>query len=279
MTDQPATQEQIGPQARVEAELTKLESQKRELYVLVFFAAGVLALGALSLLFPGSFWHANQLEIRIPPQVLFVFMMLVVMVAVYVVRREVELERHRLSNLQQLLSARADQAAGMIDPGTKVFSRNFLRDVLQGEISRAERTKRALALMMCDLNNFKQVNDRYGHLMGDYVLAQVAAILKSCVRGSDFVVRYGGDEFLLLLPETEPAGADIVRRRIKEKVAEWDRTHRVGDLPVSVSLGLYHHVAGQTAEQDVAEADARMYADKQAFHSKEAFVAPRTAQN
>jgi diguanylate cyclase (GGDEF)-like protein len=133
---------------------------------------------------------------------------------------------------------------------------------LQAEISRAERTKRELALLMCDLNNFKQVNDRSGHLMGDYVLSQIAAILKSCVRGSDYVVRFGGDEFLLVLPETDSKGGEIVQLRIHRKVMEWDRRNRMGDLPISVSLGLYLHVPGQTAEKDVAEADARMYAEK-----------------
>jgi two-component system cell cycle response regulator len=152
----------------------------------------------------------------------------------------------------------------MIDAVTHVFTRAVLHDLLAGEISRAERTNRSLALIMCDLNNFKQVNDRYGHLIGDYVLSQVAAILKFCVRGSDCVVRYGGDEFLVLLPETDQEGGEIVRQRVRRKVAEWDHANRVGALPISVSLGLYLHVNGQTADMDVAEADARMYADKQA---------------
>jgi diguanylate cyclase (GGDEF)-like protein len=163
------------------------------------------------------------------------------------------------------MSSQEEQANSMIDAVTNVFTRGFLHDLLASEISRAERTNRSLALVMCDLDNFKQVNDRYGHLMGDYVLLQIATILKSCVRGSDYVVRYGGDEFLILLPETDEQGGGIVRQRVLAKVAEWDRNSRVGDLPVSVSLGLYLHVTGQTADKDVAEADARMYAEKQAL--------------
>ena len=100
--------------------------------------------------------------------------------------------------------------------------------------------------------------------MGDYVLAQIAMILKSCVRGSDYVIRYGGDEFLILLPETDEKGTEIVRMRVHTKVSEWDRDNRMGDLPISVSLGSYLHVSGQSAEQDIAQADSRMYQEKQA---------------
>jgi diguanylate cyclase (GGDEF)-like protein len=128
---------------------------------------------------------------------------------------------------------------------------------------------------MCDVDNFKQVNDRYGHLMGDYVLAQVAGILRSCVRGSDYVVRYGGDEFLLVLSETDEPGSQIVMSRIRQKVAEWDRANRLGNFSIGISLGLHQHVPGETVEQAVAEADARMYADKQLPRNKNA-VATRT---
>ncbi len=264
MVDHPGLHEQLGPQARLQSELFKLESQKRELWVLIIFAAVVLALGVVSLLIPGSVWRGNELEIKIPPQVLFVVMMVVLVLAVYTMRREVEVQKYRLATMEQIFSARTGQAASLFDAATSVFSRGFLRDLLQGEIARAERNKRPLALLMCDLNGFKMVNDRYGHLMGDFVLAQMAGILKSCVRGSDYVVRYGGDEFLLVLPETDQAEAEIVRNRIQQKVADWNADNRLGIFPITLSMGLYLHVAGHSPDQDVAEADARMYAEKQA---------------
>ena len=263
MSDQPERHEQLGPQVRLQAEIFKLESHKRELWVLIVFAAAVLFLGVLSLLAPRSFWHLNELEIRISPQIFFVIMLLAVVGGLYAMRRDVEVQKLRLVSLQQLLNARLEQAASMMDGVTNVLGRTFLRELLQGQIAKAERVNRPLALIMSDLDNFKQVNDRYGHLMGDYVLAQMAAILKSCVRGSDFVIRYGGDEFLLILPETDETGANIVKNRIKEKTTEWDRTDRLGEVPITLSLGVYLHVHGQSAEQDVAEADARMYQEKQ----------------
>ena len=131
-----------------------------------------------------------------------------------------------------------------------------------------------MGLLMCDLNRFKEINDRFGHLTGDFVLAQVASILKSCVRGSDFVVRYGGDEFLIILSETDAVGGEIVRERIGKKIGDWDRTNRIGDIPVSISMGLHLHAPGETAEQTIALADARMYEDKTGSRAKVANGAP-----
>ncbi len=271
----PQNVEQVGPQARIKTELMQLETQKKEFWVLIVFAAAVLLLGTLSFFFPRQFWASGILQMSVSPQILFVIMVALVLVGLVLVRRDVEVRGLRLTNLQQFMSAQEEQAASMIDAVTNVFTRGFLHDLLAGEVLRAERTNRSLAMIMCDLDNFKQVNDRYGHLMGDYVLSQIATILKSCVRGSDYIFRYGGDEFLILLPETDQQGAGIVRRRVNTKVAEWDATNRVGDVPVSISLGVYLHVAGQTAVKDIAEADALMYAEKQTVKRTAASTATR----
>lgn len=278
MNSQAEQTEKIGPQARLQSELVQLESHNRDVWVLIVFAGAVLVLGALSLLAPGSFWQQNTLEMKIPPQILFLVMMVVMLLALYMVRREVELRKLRLLNVQHTLQAQAEHSASMVDSLTNVFSRSFLRELLQGEISRAERNNRPLGLIMCDVDNFKAVNDRFGHLMGDYVLAQIASILKSCVRGSDYVVRYGGDEFLIVLSETDAPGSQVVVNRIREKIAEWDRTNRIGNYSIGISMGLHQHAPGQTVEQAVSEADTRMYAEKQAAHHKGAMAPSAPAQ-
>jgi diguanylate cyclase (GGDEF)-like protein len=254
--------EKLGPQARLQGELAKIESERHNTRIVVLFAAAVLLLGALSLLTPSSFWHNNEIRIQMPPQVLFVIMLGAVLFALYVARADAENRRLRIQNLQQTLEAQSEHSAGMVDSLTHVFSRAFLLVLLQGEIARAERNHRPLCLLMCDLNRFKEINDRFGHLTGDFVLAQVASILKGCVRGSDFVVRYGGDEFFIILSETDPLGGEIVRQRILKKIDDWDHSNRIGDIPVSLSMGLHMHTPSESAEQAVAQADARMYEDK-----------------
>jgi GGDEF domain-containing protein len=216
----PANTQLVCPQARIATELVRLESQKREFWILIIFAAVVLLLGVLSFFFPHRFWEGGGVQVSLSPQVLFVVMVGTVLASLFHVRRDFDVKTLRLAGIQQHVRSQEEQANSMIDAVTNVFTRASLKDLLTSEISRAERTSRPLALIMCDLNNFKQVNDRYGHLIGDYVLSQVATILKFCVRGSDYVICYGGDEFLVLLPETDQAGGEIVRQRMHRKVAE-----------------------------------------------------------
>ncbi|MGH9356909.1 MAG: GGDEF domain-containing protein [Terriglobia bacterium] len=251
-----------GPPHRARPEMSRIELESRAVRWLLISVAAVVCFAAISLLLPLGLWSQTPLVITLPPQLLFIILLIIVVLAIYLVRYESETRKLRLLTLQQAMAAQSDHVAKTFDAVTNVFARNFLQSLLEKEISRAERNACPLALMMCDVNNFKRVNDRYGHLMGDEILAQVAAILKSCLRGSDHVVRYGGDEFLLILPETDEAGAAIVRDRIQQRIGEWDWSDQMGEAPISLSLGLYYHIAGQSVQQDLAEVDFRMYTEK-----------------
>ena len=99
----PPNVEQVGPQARIQAELVRLESQKREFWVLIIFAGVVLVLGILSFFFPRHFWYSDGLHVSLSPQVLFVIMVATVLAALVYVRREFEVRGLRLANLQQYL--------------------------------------------------------------------------------------------------------------------------------------------------------------------------------
>ena len=189
-------------------------------------------------------------------------MIALVIFALSLVRRERELRKMRMRNVSQLLEAQSKLSNSMLDSVTHVFNRSLLRDLLQSEISGAERNDRPLALMMTDIDHFKEINDRFGHLTGDFVLAEVANILRSCIRGSDYIVRYGGDEFLLILPETDEAGADMVKRRIYQRVEEWQEKNRMGNFNLNLSIGTHLHKNGETADQTLSLADSKMYEDK-----------------
>ena len=111
------------------------------------------------------------------------------------------------------------------DALTGCFTRGHSLDVVDAELRRARRSQMPVSLMMFDLDAFKEVNDRHGHLCGDAVLAEVGKRMKDVLRGSDLRCRYGGDEFLVLLPETPLHGArrvaDTLRREIAERPVPW----------------------------------------------------------
>jgi diguanylate cyclase (GGDEF)-like protein len=114
-----------------------------------------------------------------------------------------------------------------------------------------------------DVNDFKLVNSRFGHLSGDLVLAEVGALLKQSVRGSDYVVRMGGDEFLVALADTDESGGEIVKGRILNRVGEWNQNTPLPGYQLSLSAGVQVFDPALTFDQVLAQADARMYAEKQ----------------
>lgn len=137
------------------------------------------------------------------------------------------------------------------------LSRNAILDQLNREVIRAHRHQRTLTLMLLDLDHFKQVNDRHGHLMGDRVIAEFGDGVRAQLREQDLFGRYGGEEFLVILPEADMEGAAMVAERIRCS------TSRTGDLPdYSVSIGVCCLRPGQDALSLLAAADAALYRAK-----------------
>jgi diguanylate cyclase (GGDEF)-like protein len=152
------------------------------------------------------------------------------------------------------------------DPLTGFFNHRYLHERLSQEAVRAVRTRRPLSVVMIDLDDFKLVNDTFGHVYGDRVLVYVAETIRSTLRSSDIAARYGGDEFALVLPETTVADAVRVGERILEafRAAPFLIDGR-SQFPVGASIGVATHPRdGRTATDLIAAADAGLYAAKNA---------------
>jgi diguanylate cyclase (GGDEF)-like protein len=148
---------------------------------------------------------------------------------------------------------------------TELANRREFEDSLANEISRAERFGGSLALILADLDNFKQVNDRFGHQAGDEVLRTFADILRETVRDIDVAARYGGEEFAILLPQTDIAGAERLAERLRGAVETRPTAHAQG-IPVVVtsSFGVASFPEAGTAPGLFAAADEALYRAKRA---------------
>ncbi len=150
---------------------------------------------------------------------------------------------------------------------TQIGNYRHFNHVLRLEVDRQKRYGRPLTLLMIDIDDFKRTNDRFGHLIGDMVLIKIASLLRDEVRGFDFVARYGGDEFTVILPEVHEKAAVAVGRRIMRSISLHEFSspeyNEVG--PISVTIGIASFPANAGDAQDlVAKADRAMYAGKSA---------------
>ena len=150
-----------------------------------------------------------------------------------------------------------------VDSLTDLYNRAFLFNAVEREIQRSRRFKRGFCLLMMDLDGLKSINDRYGHYHGDIVLRAVAHIIREGSRSVDVTARYGGDEFVALLPETESSGAYIVAEKIRQGVTELAVEAAGQQVTTSLSIGVVSFPEdGQTADELMIAADEAMYLSK-----------------
>lgn len=149
----------------------------------------------------------------------------------------------------------------MVDSLTGINNRHFFNEIFQQEIEKVKRYKRTMCLLMIDIDDFKKINDTFGHVTGDRILRSIADILRVTIRDSDFLARFGGDEFVIIMPEAYENDAQGLVKRIHTMIEKWNKTENTQGLSLNVSIGI-HEADANNIDNILINADKNLYQEK-----------------
>jgi len=224
------------------------------------FVILLLTFAVISLTLPALVNDAETyLHIKLTEAV-FGLITLIVLFNIYTIYQEILIKRLRRQLLEKQDHSYILRNLAMVDPLTGLYNRRFAEQRLAAEVARSERRGHPLTVLTLDLNNFKEINDTYGHPAGDQVLQEFASRLNKVIRGSDLAVRLGGDEFLVVLPECTLEQLKLVLDRLNSFELEWQGKK----IPVTFSAGWRDYQKGDRPEEMLARADEALYEGKRA---------------
>lgn len=177
---------------------------------------------------------------------------LVVLFNIYVIYEQIQINRIRKQVAEEFYKL------AFLDPLTGAFNRRYIEQWLMNAIARSQRHGHALTVVLFDLDAFKQINDGFGHSVGDRVLQEFAERLRKATRGADVAGRFGGDEFLAVLPECTPQGVQAILQRLDN--LQVDAFGQI--LAFSYSAGWTEYYPGESIEELLKRADEALYANK-----------------
>lgn len=167
-----------------------------------------------------------------------------------------------MANNELQIAMRKLRAMARKDPLTKLYNRRVLEEVIESEIQRSFRSNRGLGVAIGDIDDFKEINDTFGHECGDTVLKNLAQVLRSQIRTADTVGRWGGEEFLFIFSETSCKGAMIVVERIRKAVADIRINCSGQEISLTMSIGLSYQSDKPQRNSIISEADKALYMAK-----------------
>ena len=248
----------------LQREIQALEGRDYQLWSITLMLILVIAAGFIALVWPNLMWNLGALEAKggYLPQLFFGFAALIVLFNVYILEQRRNLRRTRRELLRQLIHTETLEELAMVDPLTETYNRRSMDNFLTKEVSRADRLGTDVALLMIDLDQLRDVNAKFGHLVGDHLLSETAAALKATFRKSDTIIRYGGDEFLVVMPEASREQAELAVERLLERVKSWNDAHADAGYSMAMSCGLAAYRKGMNMRDALAAADKNMYENK-----------------
>ena len=241
-------------------ELQRIERRDWWVWGYTIFVILLLTFAVISLTLPALIQGTETyLNIKFSEAV-FSLIGFIALFNLYTVYQQIVIKRLRRQLAEKQGQTDILRNLAMIDPLTGLYNRRFAEQRLTAEVARSERKGHPLTVITVDLNDFKHINDAYGHAAGDKVLQEFAFRLNKVIRGTDLAVRLGGDEFLVLLPECTLEQLQFVLGRLGSMEVEW-QGHKI---PVTFSAGWKQYEMGDRPHELLEKADQALYVKKRA---------------
>ena len=215
----------------------------------------VLVISVL-MFYPNNEWLGTSYTFAFKSRLIYSFLTVSCLFALYEYVRQNSF--HRIKQMSQNFERQA-----MRDPLSGLLNRRGMQEKLQTEYDRNQRYKNNLTVMMCDIDFFKTVNDKYGHDKGDEIIKSIAKVLESTLRKQDSLARWGGEEYLVLLPETKGSQAMLLAEKLRRKIAETQYKQNDITFSVTISIGLHQIDSTDTINQAITKADTNLYKAKE----------------
>jgi diguanylate cyclase (GGDEF)-like protein len=211
---------------------------------------------SLLMFYPNNEWLGTSYTFEFKSRLIYSFLTVSALFALY------EYVRENSFNRLQAMNQKSERQA-MRDPLSGLLNRRGMREQFQKEFDRSQRYNNDLTVMMCDIDHFKVVNDKYGHDKGDEVIYSLATIFKSEFRKQDSLARWGGEEYLFLLPETNGINGMKLAEMLRTKIEKTQYKQDDKIFSVTVSIGLYQMTSTDTINQGITKADTNLYKAKE----------------
>jgi diguanylate cyclase (GGDEF)-like protein len=247
----------------IQYQIQQLAGRDWQLWSIGVLVMLVLVTGMLAVFFPNIFSDRKIIvvEQHFLPQLLFGLITLIILVNIYLMEQRRSLNATRAALIRELVFNQRLENMSLFDPLTQLFNRRALDEMVQREITRVSRIGSSLTFLLFDIDGFRSINTQFGHQAGDKLLVEVAQLLRNNFRGGDVLFRLGGDEFLVVMPDTSETQVDPALVRLQKSVDTWNASRR-RDYDLSLSWGLAGYVVGLSQEDILRHAERKLYQRK-----------------
>ena len=247
----------------IQQQIQQISGRDLQLWSIGILVILVLTGGLLAFVLPNLVWTQRVIHIEQSylPQLFFGLVSLVLLFNIYLLGQKLNLNATRRALIRELVLNERLESLSLIDPLTQLLNRRAMNELIPREVARANRLGSSLSFMAIDLNGFRAINTKFGSVEGDTALAEFSKLLKSVFRGGDVVFRQGGDEFLVVMPDTSEGQVDFPINRLQQSVDNWNLASKK-DYELSFTCGVASYQTGSELAEVLRAADRKLYQKK-----------------